>query len=108
MGIRAVVERMMVDRCGDNHTFDANMKAFFEAGYVAPLEQTSFRDVLIEAGHAAMHRGWSPTASQINALLDSVERLIDAVYFEANRSAGIRKGIPARVPKKTAEKDSAG
>ncbi|MFZ3005176.1 MAG: DUF4145 domain-containing protein [Phenylobacterium sp.] len=108
MGIRAVVERIMVDRCGDGRSFEANIKAFFEAGYVAPLEQSSFRDALIEAGHAAMHRGWSPTSAQIEALLDTVERLIDAVYFEAKRAAEIRKNIPTREPKKVTEKGSAG
>jgi hypothetical protein len=63
MGIRALVERLMIDQVQDKGSFEKNIKAFFDAGHVAPNQQAVFRDTLIEAGHAAMHRDFEPTAN---------------------------------------------
>lgn len=96
MGIRALVEQIMIDKVGDKGRFEENIKAFFEAGFVAPVQQSTFRETLIEAGHAAMHRGFNPSVSTIETLLDIVEPLVDDLYFKQRRAREAAKSIPKR------------
>ena len=97
MGVRSLVEQIMVDQVSDQGNFKANIKAFFAEGYIAPRQQDAFEQVLIEAGHAAMHRGFNPDTDTIETLLDIVEPLIDEIYFKPHRTAKAAKTIPPRV-----------
>ncbi len=96
MGIRALVERVMVDLVGDKGTFQSTTKAFFAAGFVAPFQQEMFENTLVEAGHAAMHRGFEPTAETVNTLLDIVEGVMNTIYYQPMLAAEAQKTIPGR------------
>lgn len=96
MGIRALVERLMIDQVGDQGTFENNVKAFFSAGHVATNQQGMFRDTLIEAGHAAMHRDFEPSADTVNTLLDIVEGIMHSIYYAPMLAEQVKKTIPAR------------
>jgi hypothetical protein len=97
MGIRAIVEIMMIDKIGaDLGRFEANIARFFEMGFVAPYQQKSFREALIEAGHAAMHRSFKPTEDHLSTLLDITESLIAAIYFHEAKAAKLSSAIPPR------------
>lgn len=96
MGIRALAERLMIDQIGDNGSFEKNMKAFFEKGYVAEKQQGLFKDTLIEAGHAAMHRDFEPSADTVNTLLDIVEGIMHSIYYAPMLADAVNKTIPPR------------
>ena len=97
MGVRAVVEIMMIDKIGgDKGTFEKNISRFFDLGFVAVYQQRSFRNALIEAGHAAMHRGFKPTTEQLSVLLDITESLIASIYFHEQSAAELSSAIPPR------------
>lgn len=96
MGIRALVERLMIEEVKDKGTFEKNIQAFFDAGYVAQRQQAMFRDTLIEAGHAAMHRNFHPSAETVNTLLDIVESILHATYYAPLLAARVKKTIPKR------------
>lgn len=96
MGVRALLEFMMIDKVGDRGSIRENIKAFFEAGYVAPVDQETFRSKLIEAGHAAMHRGYKPNATDLGTLLDLTESLIASIYVHPERTQGLEKRIPSK------------
>ena len=96
MGIRALVERMMIDKVEDQNSFEANVRAFYEAGYVAGFQQEVFKGTLIEAGHAAMHRDWEPTAEDIDTLLDITEALAKAIYVDPAKAEKVGKRLPKR------------
>lgn len=96
MGIRALVERMMIDKVGDKGTFEKNIDAFFGGGFVAPFQQDMFRNTLIEAGHAAMHRDWQPSAEDLTTLLDIVEALMKAIYVDSAKAEEVGKRLPRR------------
>jgi hypothetical protein len=102
MGIRALVERVMIDVVGNHGTFKATVKAFFDGGYVAPFQQEMFENTLIEAGHAAMHRGFEPTADTVNTLLDIVEGVLQAIYYQPLLADKAKKTIPSRQPPRKA------
>lgn len=96
MGIRALVERIMIEQVGDLGTFDRTIAAFLDAGHVAPNQQSMFKETLIEAGHAAMHRGFEPSADTVNTLLDIVEGIMHAIYYAPLLAAEINQAIPKR------------
>lgn len=96
MGIRALVEHIMVDQVGDQGTFAQNLKLFFEKGYVAAVQQAMFQEILLEAGHAAMHRGWAPTREDVDTLLDIIEALLKAIYVDPSRTVKVKVRIPPR------------
>lgn len=100
MGIRALTERLMIDQVGDQGSFDANITAFFKAGHVAPNQQAMFRDTLIEAGHAAMHRDFEPSSNTVSTLLDIIEGVMHAVYYAPMLADEVKKTIPPRLPRK--------
>jgi hypothetical protein len=60
MGIRALLEQIMVTKCGDRGTFNKNLDAFQTDGYVSPVQRERLETVL-EVGHAAIHRGYKPS-----------------------------------------------
>lgn len=80
IGIRALIEDVMIDTVGEQGTLGKNLTAFLANGYVALQSANDFRTRVIEAGHAAMHRGHKPTRSDIETLLDITEALIASVY----------------------------
>lgn len=95
MGIRALIECIMVHECGDRGSFKKNCEAFFEKGLVAPSQQKMFADALLEAGHAAMHRGWAPTQGDVETLLGVVEALIKSLYIDPSKTEKIAQSLPA-------------
>lgn len=96
MGVRALAEQVMVEAVGEQGTFKATTEAFFAAGYVAPLQQSSFEGTLIEAGHAAMHRDFTPSADGIETLLDILEGTMARIYHEPMLAEALKKAIPPR------------
>ena len=94
MGIRALTEKIMVEQVGDQGTFAKTVDAFFAAGFVAPIQQDHFKSVLIEAGHAAMHRSFQPSYEDVETLLDQVEGLVDAIYYQPLRAGAVGKKLP--------------
>jgi hypothetical protein len=100
MGIRALLESLMIKKVGDNGTFKANLDAFVSAGHVSRGQKTMFESTL-EVGHAAMHRGFVPSAHAIVACLDATEHVVQSLYVFPSQSAALRKAIPKR--KKTSK-----
>ena len=86
MGIRALIEHVMVEKVRDEGTIGGNINKFIEAGYIAPKSQELFRGFLIESGHAAMHRAYFPKASDILAMLDIAESIIETIYVHPRRA----------------------
>lgn len=97
MGIRAALEMVMIENIDrDTNTFSGNIAKFFERGFVSVHQQPLFRNALIEAGHAAMHRGYKPTERDLSALLDMTEALIAAIYVHPARAQAVSQTIPVR------------
>jgi Domain of unknown function (DUF4145) len=99
MGIRALIEHIMIDRVGESGAIGSNVDRFIQEGFVAPKSEALFREHLIESGHAAMHRGYFPKPSDISALLDIAEGLIETIYVHPHRAKGQK--IPPRPKKNT-------
>lgn len=94
MGIRALLEQIMIEQVGDKRTIGENAKAFIDAGYIAPKFQDIFRENLIDSGHAAMHRNYKPSTEDLMTLLDITEGLISQIYVQPKRAQDLK--IPKR------------
>jgi len=79
MGVRAVLEQVMIVKVGDQGTFGGNLKAFADAGYVSVVQYDTLK-VILDAGHAVTHRGFSPKKEHLNAALDVMEGILAALY----------------------------
>lgn len=55
MGIRALLEAVMISKAGDHGTFSENIAEFEKLGYVSKLQRARLETIL-EAGHATIHR----------------------------------------------------
>lgn len=97
MGIRALIEHVMTENIGDTGSIGGNITKFIEDGFVAPKSASLFREFLIESGHAAMHRGYFPKSTDILAMLDIAESLIESIYVHPRWAKNDR--IPPRKPR---------
>lgn len=96
MGIRALLEQIMIAEVGDTGSIGGNVTEFINAGHIAPKSESIFRDNLIESGHAAMHRKYKPKKADLMTLLDITEGLIASIYVHPMRAGKMK--IPGRLP----------
>lgn len=98
MGIRALLEIVMIDKVGDKGTFSANIKSFKEEGYVSAKQEEVVQSIL-EAGHATMHRAYKPEKDNVVQLMDVTESIIETIYINESRIKRLAGKIPQRKKK---------
>lgn len=101
MGIRAIIESMMIEKVGDQGTFAQNLDACKRTGLIS-LNQEQVLGAALELGHASIHRGFMPDLQQLEASMDIVESLIQGWHFLPKDAAAVIKGVPKRASKKKA------
>ncbi len=99
MGIRAVLEAVMIDKVSDRGNFKSTLDAFQAAGYIG-VRHRNVVEVALEAGHASMHRAWQPNDKELNALMDIAESVIESVYLHEGQAAKLEESVPRRKPPK--------
>jgi hypothetical protein len=95
MGIRALLEHVMISKVGDKGTFKNNVQAFRDAGFLSPTQQ-SFLEAVLEAGHATMHRAYEPSKDDLVTLMDIAEATMESVYLHEKRVRELRRMVPRR------------
>lgn len=95
MGVRALIEHVMIKECGDQGSFARNLERFHEQGHLSTIQRTTL-EVILEAGHASMHRDFGPSDQDVVTLIDSVEIVLEQVYIQPGRVAELKKRIPER------------
>ncbi|MCP4486715.1 MAG: DUF4145 domain-containing protein [Gammaproteobacteria bacterium] len=82
MGARALLEHIMVSKVGDKGTFAKNLDAFHMQGFLS-LKQREIIEPILEAGHAAIHRGFDPSvegaAMPIRTWLSRTSRILTEI-----------------------------
>lgn len=100
MGARAVIDIAISRKVGDRGSFSAGLNALEQANLLSkqerPLIETAF-----DAGSAAMHRGHLPTVTDINTVIDIVERVVHAEVLE-KKATSLAATTPKR-PKRPAK-----
>lgn len=95
MGIRALLEQIMIAKVGDNGTFSQNLSEFENKGFVSRMQKERLHTIL-EAGHAAIHRGYKPSQEDLTVLVDIAEGIVQTIYLHGSRVDDLKKKIPAR------------
>jgi hypothetical protein len=96
MGIRSVLEQVIIAKVGDHHIFSKNLEQFYDAGYISLMERDALNDSL-EAGHAATHRLFNPTQQDLDILLNITEGILAAIYIHPDQAESLSKRVPPRV-----------
>jgi hypothetical protein len=99
MGIRALLEQVMISQVGDLQTFEEKLDAFQEKGLISKVQRVAMGGAL-EMGHAAMHRSFKPTGEELSQALDIVEGILAPIYNHTYSGERISRRIPPRAPKK--------
>jgi Domain of unknown function (DUF4145) len=100
MGIRALLEQVMISNVGDQGSFERNLNIFCERGYISIKQRDSMNDIL-DAGHATIHRRFNPKESDVSTGLDITENVLAAIYVHGEAAASVADRVPPRPPPRT-------
>jgi hypothetical protein len=96
MGIRAVLEHIMISKVGDKGSFTKNIHAFEDAGHVSGIQRKHL-EAILDVGHAAIHRGYSPTQGDLITLTDLTEVIVQTMYLHGDQVEALKKRVPSRM-----------
>lgn len=92
---RAIFEHTMIDKVTDLGTFGKNLTKFEEQGFIGKKHAEVVASML-EAGHASMHRAFTPNKDDIVTLVDILEGVLQVVYLQGPKADQLKKRIPKR------------
>jgi len=95
MGIRTLLEFIMIQKVGDNGSFTKNLDEFQNQGHISRGQKDILKTVL-EAGHATIHRSYSPSEDDLSTCMDITESVIGTIYIHPHKANTLTKKIPKR------------
>jgi hypothetical protein len=98
MGIRALLEQVMIAKVGDIGGFDKKLDAFQQAGFISLIQRDAMRATL-DVGDAAMHRAFMPNHDELNTSLDIAEGVMSAIYSHRKAAEKLGDRVPPRKPR---------
>ena len=99
MGARTLVDLVLVEKLGDEGSFEAKLKKLEEQHLISAPGRVVL-DAALDAGNAAAHRGYAAKPTQVNAVMDIVENLLQAVYVLPDMAEDLKNSTPARPSRK--------
>jgi hypothetical protein len=98
MGIRALLEQIMVTKVGDQGTFTKTLDTFHQKGFIS-LVQRDAMSAILDAGHAVTHRFFSPRKEELKTALDIAEGVFAAIYIHSDAATKIADRLPPHPPR---------
>ncbi len=95
MGIRALLETIMIEKVGDKGSFERNLDAFEKDGYLSKVQKKALK-IVLEAGHATIHRAYKPEKKDVVPLMDITESIIESIYMNEGKAKLVAEKIPPR------------
>jgi len=99
MGIRSLLEKVMIAKIGDQGSFRKNLIEFEKQGYVSRIQKERL-EAILEAGHAVIHRTFMPSTKDVITLVDITEHIIETVYLHEDKVKELQKRVPPRTNQK--------
>lgn len=100
VGLRTALDRAIEVLGIDTEiSFKEKLQALKVGGWVGATEH-DILDVIMEAGNAAAHRGWSPTKKDAGKLLIAVEAFLHRAFIVGQDAIAIKAGIPPKQKRK--------
>ena len=95
LGIRTVLEFIMIHKVGDKGTFSNNLNEFEKQGHISS-GQKKILEAVLETGHATMHRSYSPSKEDLITCMDITENVIATIFIHPREAEKLSKHIPPR------------
>jgi hypothetical protein len=96
MGARTIVDSTLTAILGEDiDGFEQKLKRAVAIGKLT-RDEMDIIEAALEAGHAASHRGFSPSLEQLRDLLDIVEHALRGVYALPAASQRLTASVPPR------------
>jgi hypothetical protein len=95
IGLRTLLETVMVEKIGDIGSFAKKVERFTDEGYVTPKMREALIHVL-DAGHASAHRAYFPSQSDLVTCVELVKHLIQGIYILRPRVKKVADNTPKR------------
>jgi Domain of unknown function (DUF4145) len=95
MGSRAVLDMVLVQQAGDVGSFGEKLKALEAAGVVG-RKNRQVLEAALDAGSAAAHRGHHASSEDVNAVMDILENLLQAIYHLEGLAERLKERTPPR------------
>ncbi|AYQ57606.1 hypothetical protein MS2017_1944 [Bathymodiolus thermophilus thioautotrophic gill symbiont] len=95
MGIRALLEHLMIAKVTDKGTFKKNLDAFQAEGYLSK-KQRGIIEPILEAGHAAIHRAYHPSSEDVLTAIEVTESLVETIYVHPKKANKLKERVPKR------------
>src|SRR5258706_772097 len=94
IGCRTLVDMVSNSKVGDIGGFEAKIKELHKQGILSDSTK-SILSHAVEAGNASAHRGWQPTPTESNLVLDIVEHFLQLDVL-AIGAADLEKSVPKK------------
>lgn len=95
LGARAIMDQLMIIKIGDCGTFQAKVNAFAREGFITPAMKQALEKVL-DAGHAAMHRGHIPALRTIEHIIKIIDVVLRSTLLGSQWAAELDQLTPKR------------
>lgn len=95
MGIRTLLDDLILERVGDCGTFKEKLERMVSGGHLTPDDRRVL-DAVLELGHAATHRSYKPPIEQLRDALIIVEGLLHRFYIVPKTLGKVTKGVPPK------------
>ncbi len=95
MGIRALLVHIMIRKSGDQGSFEKNIDSFAANGHIS-LSQEEILKTILEAGHATIHRSYSPSTEDLHTCMDIAESIVASIYIHPEKANKLKEKIPKR------------
>ncbi len=95
MGVRALLELVMIDKVGDMGSFKGSLAEFTKQGFVS-AKQAEILETVLETGHATIHRSFRPDSADLDTCIDIAEGVLLSVYVHPDQAALLATRVPKR------------
>jgi hypothetical protein len=99
MGVRAILDLVMIQIVGDTGSFESKMAAMAEQGHIS-IRQQDMLATVIDAGSAASHRGFQPPRDLLEQMLAVMESIVRDHFITNPMLGSLKKQIPPRPPRR--------
>ncbi|MER8479054.1 DUF4145 domain-containing protein [Mesorhizobium sp. M1163] len=96
-----------------NLSFQDKLKALVEGNHIRPVDRERL-STLVDAGSASVHRGWKPSADDLNTMMDVLEQFIKDAFVAPTleslldaKVAKMKDFVPGRPPRQKTGADGA-
>ena len=96
MGLRTALDRATeVLKIDAAKPFKEKLDELQTGGWIGATEK-QILEVVIDAGNAAAHRGWSPGADEAAQLISAMEIFLQKAFIVQTHALGLKTSIPAK------------